>query len=241
MFKFVVGDYKRQAWSGLKQIFHLGNWSIYVYMCIIPPIMFSLNDYQAYVYYSAFGPTLIGLLLSRMYPNRISKTLLLCPMTLEERKSYLVTGLKLKIAIPLLIFGVCNVPLIIMKKLMFVYFAAMFVFLILFTVSVNIYCDPAVNAQGAFDREYDLPGYYPVWEVAVQLVGIYGVAILTNIQMTQKDFFEDKLALVTAILLFSAELGLCIKMIRTYYKPIMEQAVCYDTSYGKEKKNEVDR
>lgn len=234
MFKFVLSDYRRQAWSALKSAFVFENWYFFFYMSIIPPIMFSLNWYQAYIYYSIFGPMLFGILLARMYPNRISKTLLLCPMTLADRKNYLIIGFKIRIVSSLLLFLICNIPLFCMGKVMILHFSVTFVFLLLVLVSVNIYCNPIVNAQSAFAKEYDLPGYYPIWEVAVKLVGIFGMLALANIQMKRLDYFEDEVVLVLAALLFLTELGLCIKMIKTYYKPVMEQAMYYTSGYRRE-------
>lgn len=241
MLKLVWCDYKGQAWSALKNVYNSGGWFFYIYMGIILPLIYSDSTYEVEVYYSALGPMSFGMLLSRMYPNRINKTLMLCPMSVEDRKKYLVTGYTLRITIVLSFFLLCNIPLLITQKIMFSYFVVMFIFQILFVVSINVYSGSAPDVQGAFVRENERGGNFTAWDVAIVLCGILGILVLSSIQMSQKDFMEETLALVIVVILVLLELGICIKMLYIYYRPVMEQAIYYDTSYGKEKQNEINR
>lgn len=238
MFKSVLEDYKNQAWSSLKSTWNTGKWGPYVNMFLMAGILGEQPITLAF--YSYMLPLCVGLMLSRMYPNRISKTMLLCPITYEERKKYLLTGYLIRCSIPILLFVMLNMIMVLAMNISVMGMMMPGISLVLFVISVNIYCMPVVDAQGALERVYDLPGYYPIWDVLVQVMGIMGMMLFVLFREYEGGT-EELWAVIMIILILVIQIALCIKMFHTYFKPIMEQAVYYDTSYGKEKQNEANR
>lgn len=237
MLKFVWKDYKGQFKSGLKAIYNEG-WFIYVYLIICPFTLWVAQDKaDLVIYYCGMFPIAFGLFLSRMYPNQMSKTMLLCPLTMEEKRAYILTGYCFRVLVTLGVAIVLNGIPLVMGLMHPLYFIGILFITGLYTAAVNIYCRPNHYSIYAMERKYNLPGNYEAWNIAVQLGGIFGtIGFIEAIRDS-----ETTLGILDIVFWVCCVLGAglpALKLICTYYKPVMEQALVYDESqmYGKRKK-----
>ncbi|MBQ9136736.1 MAG: hypothetical protein IJX66_11675 [Lachnospiraceae bacterium] len=240
MLKLVIESYKNQFKSAIRNLWDTGL-MIYIYIIFIPVIWFFDLQQNVLFYYCALIPMLVGLALSRMYPNEMSKTLLLCPMNEEERKEYIKTGYLLRCTIPLVLYSAVNMVLVLLDKLPFVYFLLIMVIEILFITAVNIYRVPKAGTPYAMERKYDLPGNYEVWNVCMQFAGIIStVLFVTDIpqkgeiyDLADKGRIFDMVMMGLAVFIVFL---LWLKIVRTYCKPVMEHAVSMELPIKSEKK-----
>ncbi|MBO6015170.1 MAG: hypothetical protein J6P60_01115, partial [Lachnospiraceae bacterium] len=172
----------------------------------------------------------IGLFLSRLYPNRMSKTLLLCPMSMQQKKQYIRTGFVIRVVFPyglfLLLEGATMLVMLnhrLVHASEIVLWAAKAWILLLSLISVNIYCQPIDPIPYVMGRKYRLPGNYEIWNILVQLLAIFGGMILGSAITDQKS--ETVFDIVVDLILVAIITALCIKIIVTYAGPVMEQAV----------------
>lgn len=227
MLKLVVESYKNQIKSGFKNLWAQG-WMIYIYMLAIPPILFDIESHVL-LYYCVMIPQLFGLMLSRMYPNQMSKTLLLCPMSVDERKAYVKTGFAFRCVLPIGLFVIVNGSLVLAGVLPVLHFAGMLLIQFLYATAVNVYRLPISGNFNTMQRKYNLPGNYEVWNVIIQLLGLVGsVMFITDVPDMQAIYtieesrtFDVVMLTIMVILLFLVWL----KIMKTYYKPVMEQAI----------------
>lgn len=227
MLKFVWKDYKGQFKSGLKETYNEG-WFVNVYLIICPfTFWVAQNKVDLLIYYCGMFPIAFGLFLSRMYPNQMSKTLLLCPLTIEEKRAYILTGYRFRVLVTLGVAIVLNGIPLVMGLMHPIYFIGLLFITGLYTAAVNIYCRPSHYSSYAMERKYNLPGNYEVWNIAIQLGGIFGtmdfIAAIGNSETPVSIL--DIVLLVCCVLVVGL---LALKFFCTYYKPVMEQALVYD-------------
>lgn len=230
MFRMVLDDYRSQAKQAFKDTWKTGNWVIYMYMMVYPPLFIHFNIDEYFVYYAMILPMILGVLLSRMYPNKLGKTLFLCPMTEKEKREYLETGFWIRVFLPSILYVVAGILLTIKGILKPFYFVAYAIAIFCFLVSVNIYRQPKGLKETNLMSEvkvYDLPGHFGFWSVAAQVAGMCGVFWVTAI-IVDSDATLDNIELVGVILIFAAIIFICIKMVVSYYKPVMEGAIYYE-------------
>lgn len=240
MLKLVVESYKNQFKSAIRKLLDTGL-MIYIYTVFLPLVWYIDLQKDVLLYYCALIPMLIGLALSRMYPNEMSKTLLLCPMNVEERKEYIKTGYILRCAIPLGLYVVINMVLVLTGNLPFLYFAFIMILEMLFVTAVNIYRVPKESTSYAMERKYDLPGNYEVWNVLMQFAGIISTIIfVTDVPDANAVYEAVDNSRVFDIVMMSCAIIivflLWLKIVKTYYKPVMEQAVSMELLIKVDKK-----
>ncbi len=228
MLKLVVESYKNQFKSAIRNLWNTG-FMIYIYMLIIPVGWFDVKEHFL-IYYCAVVPLLIGLALSRMYPNEMSKTLLLCPMNPEERQAYIKTGYLFRCTVALGLYVLATGILVLVGTVLPIYYFLILIIEFLFVTAVNIYRVPKESTPYAMERKYDLPGNYEVWNVCMQFAGIFGTVLFVFDIPDAKKIYEvvdnsrvfDIVMMCCAIIIVFL---LWLKIVKAYYKPVMEQAV----------------
>lgn len=233
MLQIVWDDYRHNFLSALKGLGVFENWWWnYVYLLMLPVIVEHIVLKEVIVYYCTMLPLLGGTFLARLYPNRMSKTLFLCPMSREMRIRYFKTAFLLRIAIPILAFLLPMSMLFLCKIVQgFECFLSLLAF-IMYLVAVNI----CTNARGGKPKTewqgYSLPGYFPMWNVLGQISGIANVVIVSVSGIGENSgepYRPWELIMVSVLLVI--QVLILMKIIFTYFKPIMEQSISYEYSY----------
>ncbi len=106
MLKLVLGDYRCRFLSELKKYIQMivtFGWLVIFYMVILHT--------DVILYLTGMVPVMIGLLLSRMFPNHLDKWLFLCPLSVQDRKKYLMTAYLVRVGIPGLLYASVSVSL----------------------------------------------------------------------------------------------------------------------------------
>lgn len=230
MLRIVLDDYRYNFKSVLKELKYEG-WFGYLYLLIFPLLSNDIIMDKAVIYYGTVISMLLGLFIAKLYPNRMSKTLFLCPMSKEARIQYFKTAFCFRISVPILVFlAVCGV-LLFCEILPGLLFLTMLAVVIMFVISVNIYMVPEDDNVEVLSRHYSLPGYFPMWHVLAQISGMINAAIIGEFSEYDGMSYSIWDTVMTGILLL-IQLLVLLKIVCTYLKPVMEQSVNYETSYA---------
>lgn len=231
MLQIVWDDYRHNFLSALKGLGGGENWWWgYVYLLMPPVIMGHIVLKEVIVYYCMMLPLLGGTFLARLYPNRMSKTLFLCPMSREMRIRYFKTAFLLRIAIPILVFLLPMSMLFLCKIVQGVECFLSLLAFIMYLVSVNICTNSRVGKPETERQGYSLPGYFPMWNVLGHISGIANMVIVSGIRENSGKPYQPWELIMDSVLLVIQALIL-MKIIFTYFKPIMEQSISYENSY----------
>ena len=101
MVKMILNEYRCKFIPAMKV--YMAQSYIYFYLGLVITHMFVFKTvYLKYIW--GMLPMLLGLLLSKIFPNQLSKLMFLCPMTAKDRKKYLITAYFVRVGIPIAIF-----------------------------------------------------------------------------------------------------------------------------------------
>lgn len=230
MWRMVLDDLRYGMKPGLKQMFsRFGSWYFYFYLMSLAPAISRISGRRLLVYYFAFLPMLLALMLSRMYAGRVNKTLYLCPLSKRDRQSYWLISWGICAGAPGVLSLLLNGALLATGILSLPAFAVIIVTNVLFSAAVNLYCRPVKDTARFMEQSYPLPGYYEVWNAAVQLSGLLAIFFLTAFveDFSEPKFISTGVLVVSALLLFCHAL-LSALMIAKYFRPVMEHTVQYE-------------
>ena len=233
MVKLILRDYRLQWKENLSRSQMNMAW-ITFYIAIFPLWNSSFN--VSGCYYACMVPMLFGWILAEAFPNEMSKAMLLCPLSEEEKRRYISTGYWLRVLCPtimeLLFLGSTlfwtwkrlQIPLVEAICLALGLFFNLFAGLI----AMNINCRPiSTKKRNGNTIAYELPGHYNGWRTT-QIV----LMLVNHILMYDALFDRESESFMIEVLFFAglmiAELALCIKIIITYRKPVMEKAIHYE-------------
>lgn len=236
MFKMVLKDFLGHIPSEMKNMNRSGwLWQFIYFGCLVPIIFFQgMNRKRGLFYYSFELSMLAGLFLIRVCPNRMNKTLLLCPLSLRERKSYVYIGFAIRIVLSVLIYGLCNVPLYFFWKLPFPHLGIEFLFFLMYIVSIHIYVPPVVPSESAFERKYNLPGCYAFWDMLAQVNGLLGMVFMVAAFRINSDSTGNWKYIPVGICMLLECIVMLVMLFR-YFPPVMQQAMqCENTLERKE-------
>lgn len=239
MYKMFLKDAWSQTPSKIKYLNYSGwIWQLCYFGVILPAIIISSWRVNQLAYYYCFLVPMLGsLFLVRVWPNGISKTLLLCPLSATERKKYVYVGFQIRIFFSIVFFFLWNVPLYLLEKWKLWHFVIEFLFYLLYVITINIYVPPIKPSKNSYERKYNLPGYYNLWEQLAQINGMIGMVYFTDKfrMVSEIQNFGDRVGLG---IFMSVELIIMIVMLVVYFKPVMEQAMQCDNRWREEKRSE---
>lgn len=223
MYKMVLQDYRLHFKDSLKNLYNSG-WYIYIYLIVMGPMVLDAGDSleAGLKYYFAFIPFMIALMLSRMYSGLMGKTFYLCPLSKEQRKSYFLAGMKLRILFPISLFILLNSILLILKFDSILLFFAKLLVVSCAAVSFNIYCQPVIKSPNSMERSYPLLGNYELYNITSQFIAIFALFLFT-----EWESFVILGKVVTAVFV-AVQLYVCIQLIRKFYPQIICQTEYFE-------------
>lgn len=222
MYKTILHDYFYHYKTGFKNILLGGNWYFYFYALIMVP-MLNHDTMLEYQYIAGILPMLLSLLLSRMYGGQMSKTFFLCPLSKEQRTQYVREGIFLRIGLSVMVFLVLNLILLSLEQLSWFMFLAELYIMLLYAISVNIYCQPAAINKRTNQKYYPLLGNYELWNIFAQISGIINLLLLSTYEGTEVAW-----EYILATLLFLLQLVFTIVIIKKFYRQIIRQVTYYE-------------
>lgn len=233
MLQIVWKDYRYNFRSAFKELKKAENWWwSYVYVLVFP--MLFILDHNTSIkaviaYYCAMVPLVAGTFLARLYPNRMSKTLFLCPMSKEVRIRYFKTAFFLRISIPVLAFAVLAGILFLCKIVQGLEYFLSLLVLIMYLLSVNICTNFWNGKPEKLQKGHLASEYFPLWNVFEQVIGLINMVIVSG-AMDEGEPWQPWEMILVGILVGLQALVL-VKIAFTYFKPVMEQSVTYENSY----------
>lgn len=184
------------------------------------------------LYYFLTMPFMLGMLHSFMYPNRMEKTMFLCPVGGKEKKQFLETGYRLRI------FLVAAVTFFILSILCLsgvlehsVYLNGFFVSVLVFSC-ITFLGNDVIQFKNA--SEFGLGGYC-YWRISAWFASFISCLLLgmAAIELEEYEIYEaweNRLFFCV----FFLQLVLALKLIVSYYNRLMEIGADYEKSYGME-------
>lgn len=234
MLQIVLDDYRHNFLSALKEFGKVENgWWAYAYLLIMPFISIMSHSFtpkEVVVYYSTMLPLLGGTFLARLYPNRMSKTLFLCPMSEKMRIEYFKTAFLLRIAVPVLAFLLLDGIILLLKIIQGLEFFFSLAVLVMYLICVNV-CTNSWNGKPEMaGKRYVLSVYFPMWNVLGQISGLINMLIMAALRGNNGEPYSLGELILVGILLTIQALIL-IKIVLSYLGPVMERSVSYEASY----------
>lgn len=226
MLRMILDDYKRQGKEQLKRAY-ASLFLVFLWLfCFFPMTTFKFDSAKdAGIYYLFTMPMFLAFFLSLSYPNRMSTTLLLCPLTREEKLHYIQTAYRLRVVLPLLLYLIASMPLLAWGWLELPHFTGMLLCLFSYVVTANLYTITAKSSNG---RNADnLPKGFSGWWGSAHGVAFLTMMILVSAQTDRAHPVHLwEIGIIVSFLLIQ-----CLimgKLLHTYYKPVMEYATQYD-------------
>lgn len=168
---------------------------------------------------------LFGYLISRMYPGKLEKTLFLCPLTQEEKKQYVETGYRLRIALPMILYIQAGILWQIFGIIPLISVAEIGIWLFFYLGCANIYCLPE-QGKDIFGQGYPVKGL-EIFQAINQILGIGKIMGMYRLISEDYNVWNSRIYGGIFILL---QILLYIIMRKKLYPRIMERAVCYENN-----------
>lgn len=200
-------------------------WELWFPLCIFEDI----SGRSTLLYYLLSLPFMLGTLHSFMYPNRMEKTMFLCPAAREEKRQFLETGYRLRI------FFVTAVTFVILSILclsgglgLSVYLTGFFVSIFVFSC-ITFLSNDVIQFKNA--SEFGLGGYC-YWRMSAWLASIISCLLLGAAAIEPEGYEAWENTLFFCV--FFLQLVLALKLIISYYNRLMEIGADYEKSYRME-------
>lgn len=217
----VIKDYKSSIKEAVKRLKGT-DISCYCGMVIFACMGENLDYNSAVVIFLMF----FGAVISRMYPCRLEKTLLLCPLTREEKMQYVKTGYLLKVFMPLFIYILSGIAWMILKAASPFYVLIVGIWMFFFLNCANIYSSP--EPGGAFFNEKSGAFEYEAWHIANAFLGVGEMAGVFYLPETAYMDLSDYCFVIFVTVLHGL---LAFRMRKRFYLRLMEGAVQYENNY----------
>lgn len=164
-----------------------------------------------------------GCLISRMYPGQLEKTLFFCPLTQAEKKQYVETGYRLRIALPMMLYILAGIFWRIFGIIPLVPVMGIGIWMFFYLACANIYCVPE-QGKDIFDHRYPLKGI-EICQAVNLILGIGEIIGLSRLISKDFEVMRGRIYQVV-ILLFQIVLYICMR--KKLYPRIMERALWYE-------------
>lgn len=222
MWKLVLNDYRYNIKSAWKRAWD-ECYFIYLYMVVV---LAATADYEAF-YYLSILPVLMAVFIARGFAGYKNKTLFLCPLSEEQRREYYETAYKLRVGVSIGLFVILAGSQVLVGAIHPTVFLLMVIAIVSYVFAINTWCPPVVDSNKAMERKWNLPGSYEMWNIFMQASGFLTMIILTAAAADEdKALFGWEWAITGVVV--AVQCVLSWKMVRKYYKPIMEQCISYE-------------
>lgn len=220
MLKMILKDYKMTWKQGIANVYNNSGFFIYIYLLVYPSIVGDkLSNKEGCIYFSVILAYLFVTLISRVYPNRLERTLYFCPMAKKEREAYVKTAYWFRVL-------VVTVPLIISQLIMAVvgwipFWSTVFIVVIVFCHSLNMNLYIVRKEKGVME-------WFEGWNVGAQLLGFVCIlaGVMLQMELTAGKVDGTIIVLVSVVILLFV--WLTTHVIRKYRKPVFETAISYE-------------
>lgn len=220
MLKLILDDYRGRFWAALKASFN----TMTLYFCWIYVYIGFMSHADFIIYSMGIIPMLLGLFLSRMYPNQLHKLLFLCPLSEQDRKRYIVTAYRVRVGISMILYLMFSLPAVLSGYISIMKGAAIGFLVLIFVLGVNMH-HSFLSVQIA--RTEDDPYYWPAFIYGVlsafsQITGCFAMMDFARKRSLEETFQIELAVMIVMELLLNA--GICL----ICYKPVMEYGVSYE-------------
>ncbi len=197
---------------------------IFVWLAFSYMVIFQA-DYLKYLW--GMLPMLLGLLLSRIYPNQLSKLMLLCPMTEKDRKKYLITAYLVRVGISIGLFIVLGFLCRQFCQITLYECAAVSFLIVFFILGANMHHSfmslMIVRQKG--DKDYVITFVYGVLHLLSCVIAWFTMIFYASIGRhgLQQDTEYRALTWLTGlVVIMNAVICVCC------YKPVIRHGIYYE-------------
>ena len=231
MWKMVFSDLCYGIKPGLKKVLkNFVNYYFYFYLMFLAPVFLHLSGWYFVFYIFSILPMIFAMLLLTMYGDGVNKALYLCPLSEQERRQYFLISWGIRAGLPSLLSLLFEGIFCISGWISPLVAVLVVISIALFSAALGLHS----NMQEISRADKRLT-YHSIWFAAVLFVGLFDVISLTLMVSDVEEPEFTKLEIVVALILFFAHALTALTMIVKYFRPVMENLVCYEKVRGQEK------
>ena len=226
MFQFVLRDYRYRFWPSCI------NYALIIFIYILNFYVNMIMIWRLDVVKYSIGmlPMMLGLLLSRMFPNQLQKQMYLCPMSARDRKKYLFTAYAVRFGGVGILYRGGSLAALITGRITRWEFTAVSALVLFFLLGVNmhhvLFGLLVVRREG--EKNYWLSIIYATLSLLVQLT-----ALVTMIYFAYTRFGEQRqhadLGILSGMVGINVLLNIVVCVI--CYKPVIRYGINYESCY----------
>ena len=220
MLRMILKDYRMTSKEGVARLFRNGGFYFYFYLLMYPVIVGAkFGVKEDCIYYAGSLFFVFTILLSRMYPNRLEKTMYYCPLSANERTAYVKTSYWFRVVLPLILFAIAEGILAAAGWIKLWTIPFLMLVLVCNGLTMNTYIVRGNQKKGIME-------WYPAWNVLIQIFGMINMVIWVLLQM--EEDVPERWEMIFVLALLSGYAALSTRMLQKYRKPIWEMAVDYE-------------
>ena len=196
----------------------LSNYFSFVYLLIMPAIWYDESLKAIGACYSLGIVMLISLVVSRLYPNCLTKEMLLCPLSQSERKYYLIRHYWNKVLANIALYIIVGSILLWYQMIHLKGFLVLGIHCILWSLTNHIYVDTTALEKSNTNRGKRSKNCM-AWQVTTEIIGIFCWLIDFGYAIDDHNTTFDEVIVAIEIVV---QLLLSIKVIKRYGRILFE-------------------
>ncbi|MDO5293131.1 MAG: hypothetical protein Q4F05_10310 [bacterium] len=219
MIKLVLTEYRQTMKEGFKNLFTTGRVFVIIYILVMIVPVYEPGLEKLMLYYCDIIPLALAVMFTGMYPNRLSKTLFLCPMSKEQRMNYLKTGFWLRAAVPIVVYFILNTIALLAGKSSLIGTIGMLLPLTSAILAQNLWIqtkgeDPKRGQKLAFSYKR-----YQSCYLFVTILGILSAVLFSILRANIDHANRNELIYIISLVLI--QILLMLYEMKTYYRKVM--------------------
>lgn len=227
MLGVVIRDYRLGWRAGLKKVNK--QWPLYNYLYFfIMPFINLDSSKNISIYFICMLPLMGTILLARIYPCQLSKTLYLCPLDKKERSAYIYMGYWVRVFFSVAIFASVGILLLLVYQANLEWVLLILCMQILFSLSTNLYLASAFRKPD-FEKKQKMKGY-STWYLVAHFVGLLMLLVLFGVieELQEIPRLGERISFGIFILIQSL---ITAKLMVGYGPKILSVALKYELVY----------
>lgn len=220
MLKLILKDYGATWKQGVANAYHNSGFFIYFYLLLYPAIVWMGNpaSQQSIYYVGVLGYLLTGML-SRMFSNRLEKTLYFCPIDKEQRKEYVRCAYWFRVLFPMTVLAIAELVMVVIGWIPF---------WSIFTVLVTVFCHGLTMNLFTAKKKSKETEWMEGWNVGMHLLGIVSILCSVMLQMGLATGGVETGVIVTVLAILLLLLILSLRVVKKYRAIVFEMAIHYE-------------
>lgn len=220
MLKMILKDYRMTWKQGIANVYNNSGFFLYFYLLLYPAIVGKEYGFkQDSIYYVTILAYVFATLVSRMFPNRLEKTMYFCPMERKEREEYVRTAYWFRVLVAVVPLSILQLVMVVVGWIPLWSAAMVIITVFCHALNMNIYI---------VRKEKGTMEWFEGWNLGAQLLGMVSIlaGVMLQMELTMGSVETSVIAVVAAVLVLFV--WLTIYVVRKYRNTVFEAATDYE-------------